>query len=94
MLGGKTKQPVKFELAEHTRTAIDEYLRETPRKPGHYLFADRGEGHQHLSTRQYARLFAEWVSLLGLELKHQLTGLRRLALPLRHAIVTLETHHA
>ena len=42
----------------------------------------------------FARLFAEWVSLLGLELKHQLIGLRRLALPLRHTIVTLETHHA
>jgi integrase len=35
----KTGRPVRFELTEQTRQAIDEYLRITRRKPGEFLFA-------------------------------------------------------
>lgn len=35
----KTGRPVRFELTEQTRQAIDEYLRVTGRKPGEFLFA-------------------------------------------------------
>src|SRR5262249_52188825 len=34
----KTGQPVKFELTELTRQAIDEHLRASGRKPGEFLF--------------------------------------------------------
>ena len=37
----KTGQPVRFELTDQTRQAIDEYLRLTGRKPGQFLFAGR-----------------------------------------------------
>jgi integrase len=40
-----TGRPVRFELTEQTRQAIDEYLRITHRKPGDFLFAGRGDGH-------------------------------------------------
>jgi hypothetical protein len=35
----KTGRPVRFELTEQTRQAIDEYLRLNGRKPGDFLFA-------------------------------------------------------
>ena len=38
----KTARPVRFELTDQTRMAIDEYLRLTGRKPGQFLFAGRG----------------------------------------------------
>ena len=54
----KTGRPVRFELTEHTRKAIDDYLRLTERKPGQFLFAGRGS-RGRLTTRQYARLVQE-----------------------------------
>jgi integrase len=63
----KTGRPVRFELTEQTRQAIDEYLRLTLKKPGDFLFAGRsGEGHG-LTTRQYARLVGQWVASIGLD---------------------------
>src|SRR6476660_7970441 len=50
----KTGRPVRFELTDQTRLAIDEYLRETGRKSGQVLFAGRGDGSRGLTTRQYA----------------------------------------
>jgi hypothetical protein len=37
----KTGRPVRFELTDQTRIAVDEYLRLTGRKPGQFLFAGR-----------------------------------------------------
>ena len=62
----KTGRPVRFELTEQTRTAIDDYLRMTERKPGQFLFAGRGN-RAGLTTRQYARLVQEWVASIGLD---------------------------
>jgi hypothetical protein len=38
----KTGRPVRFELADQTRPAIDDYLRLIGRKAGQFLFAGRG----------------------------------------------------
>lgn len=62
----KTGRPVRFELTDQTRLAIDEYLRLTGRKPGQFLFAGRGD-RSGLTTRQYARLVLEWVASIGLD---------------------------
>jgi integrase len=40
----KTGRPVRFELTEQTRQAIDDYLTNTAKKPGEYLFADASLG--------------------------------------------------
>jgi len=73
----KTGRPVRFELTEQTRQAIDEYLRMTRRKPGEFLFAGRGPG-AGLTTRQYARLVGQWVASVGLDpLKFGTHSLRR-----------------
>lgn len=52
----KTGRPVRFELTEQTRQALDDYLRLTNRKSGEFLFAGRGGSGRGLTTRQYARL--------------------------------------
>ena len=64
----KTGRPVRFELTDQTRAAIDDYLRMTGRKSGQFLFAGRGDKVGHgLTTRQYARLVQEWVASIGLD---------------------------
>jgi integrase len=62
----KTGRPVKFELTESTRQAIDDYLRITGKKPGEYLFTGRRLG-GHMTTRQYARLLSCWLADIGLD---------------------------
>jgi integrase len=63
----KTGRPVKFELAEHTREALDAYLKTTPRQPARFLFAGRKGSDRHLTTRQYARLLDRWLGNIGLD---------------------------
>ncbi len=62
----KTGRPVRFELTEQTRQAINEYLVASGRKAGDYLFGSRRFG-QGMTTRQYARLLSEWLSAIGLD---------------------------
>lgn len=74
----KTRRPVRFELTEQTRAAIDDYLRETGRRPGQFLFAGRGERSAGMSVRQYARLVREWIAGIGLDpLKYGTHSLQR-----------------
>jgi integrase len=74
----KTGRPVRFELTEVTRQALDDYLRISDRKLGQWLFPGRGGPDQHLTTRQYARLVGEWVSGIGLDpLKYATHSMRR-----------------
>ena len=63
----KTGHPVRFEITEQTRLAIDAYLRLAPKQPRDYLFTSRNGKNQRLSTRQYARLVSKWVALIGLD---------------------------
>ncbi len=63
----KTGRPVKFEISEHTRQAVDDYLRKYRKVPGDCLFTGRRGKHQPLTTRQYARLVLQWVGSIGLD---------------------------
>jgi integrase len=63
----KTGRPVKFELTEATRQAVDDYLKATNKKPGEYLFTGRRGPHYSLTTRQYARLLSDWLASVGLD---------------------------
>jgi integrase len=62
----KTGHPVKFELTEQTREAIDTYI-QFGRRPGDFLFASRRDGSRSISTRQYARLLGNWTASVGLD---------------------------
>src|SRR5450755_1232277 len=50
----KTGLPVRFEVTEHTRQAVDNYVRAADRRPGDFLFGRRSGGGQGITTRQYA----------------------------------------
>ena len=63
----KTRRPVKFELTEQTRQAVEDYLRASGKKPGEFLFSGRQQGDHCMTTRQYARLVAEWIGSIGLD---------------------------
>ncbi len=64
---GKTGRPVKFEITEQTRQAIDAYLKTNRKKPGDFLFIGRRGQDRCLTTRQYARLLSEWIAGIGLD---------------------------
>jgi integrase len=71
----KTGRPVRFELTE--RQALDDYLRESGREAGQFLFPGR-RPHRPLTTRQYARLVSAWISGIGLDrLKYATHSMRR-----------------
>jgi integrase len=55
----KTGLPVRFEVTEQTRQAVDDYMRAADKKPGEFLFAPPRRLGRGLSTRQYARLVGE-----------------------------------
>ena len=63
----KTGRPVKFELTEQTRHAIDEYRKAADRKPGEFLFPSRRNHHRCITTRHYARLVSDWIASIGLD---------------------------
>jgi integrase len=63
----KTGLPVRFEITEQTRQAIDEHLVVSRKRPGDFLFHGRRDKARCLSTRQYARLLAEWIASIGLD---------------------------
>jgi integrase len=63
----KTRRPVKFELTEQTRQAVEDYLRASGKKPGDFLFSGNRQGGHCMTTRQYARLLAEWIGAIGLD---------------------------
>jgi integrase len=65
----KTGRPVKFELTEQTRQAVDDYLRASGKKLSEFLFASRRQKGRSMTTRQYARLLSEWIAGIGLDPK-------------------------
>jgi integrase len=65
----KTGRPVKFELTDQTRQAVDVYLKTAGKKSGDFLFTGRRGDGQCITTRQYARLVSEWIAKVGLDSK-------------------------
>jgi integrase len=63
----KTGRPVRFELTEQTRQALDDYLRIANRKRGDFLFAGQRKASKALSIRQCARLVGDWINGVGLD---------------------------
>ena len=63
----KTGRPVQFEITEHTRSSIEDWLSEIAARKELYLFPSRFRALPHLSTRQYARIVHAWVESAGLD---------------------------
>jgi len=60
-------RPVRFELTEQTRQAVDDHLKVAGKQPGEFLFTSRRRPGEAMTTRQYARLVAEWIAGIGLD---------------------------
>ena len=54
-------------MTDQTRQAVDDYLRAVGKKPGEFLFTSRRDPGRFVSTRQYARLVADWIASIGLD---------------------------
>jgi integrase len=63
----KTGRPVQFELTEQTRGSVNAWFVAMGDTPSEYVFPSRANRSGHLSTRQYARLLREWMTLIGLD---------------------------
>jgi integrase len=61
----KTGRPVRFELSDQTRQAVDDYLKAANKRPGEFLFTGRRGPNRNMATRQYARLVSEWIGSVG-----------------------------
>ncbi len=67
IMQSKTKTPVRFELTEGTRAALNDWIT-NPLMSGHeYLWPGRLRDRPHISTRQHARMLKDWVRSIGLE---------------------------
>jgi integrase len=62
----KTGRPVRFELTEQTRQAVDDYLKVSRKKPGDFLFTSPKSG-RSMTLRQYGRLVSDWLVGIGLD---------------------------
>ena len=63
----KTGRPVRFELSEQTRQAVDDYLKVANKKPDDFVFTGRGDAERGMTTRQYARLVSQWIAGVALD---------------------------
>jgi integrase len=63
----KTGRPVRFELSEQARQAVDDYLKTANKRPGEFLFTSRRGPDRSITTRQYARLVSQWIGSIGLD---------------------------
>src|ERR1700740_195734 len=59
--------PVRFELTEQTRQAVDDYVKAAGKKPGEFLFSSRGDPSRCMTPRQYSRLVSNWIATIGLD---------------------------
>src|SRR5260370_23533027 len=62
----KTGQPVRFEMTEQTREAVDSYIAAAKKKPGEFLFVGRRGREPPIPTRQDARLVLQWIASIRL----------------------------
>ncbi len=63
----KTSTPVQFELTQGTRDAVDAWIKAENLQPEGALFPSRCSNHDHLGTRQYARIVDGWITEIGLD---------------------------
>jgi integrase len=61
----KTGQPVRFEMTEQTREAVDNYIAAANKRPGQFLFGGRCGQNLSITTRQYSRLVGQWIASIG-----------------------------
>ena len=61
----KTQQPVRFDITEQTRDAVEACVDHASLAKDSHLFPSRVPGSPHLSTRQYGRIVKRWTAMIG-----------------------------
>ncbi|CNI41922.1 site-specific tyrosine recombinase XerC [Yersinia pekkanenii] len=72
VLQQKTGSPVQFEITKGTREAVSALIKLGNLHSKDYLFQSRVGSCQHISTRQYNRIFHGWAAKLGLDDSHSM----------------------
>lgn len=67
ILQRKTGRPVQFEVTEPARRSVASWIERKCLDADDWLFPSRMKAGAHLTTRQYARLVDQWVTLVGLD---------------------------
>jgi integrase len=67
VLQRKTGRPVQFEVTEQTRRSLAEWLEARPMPDNDWIFPSRSNRGAHVTTRHYARLLKQWVTLISLD---------------------------
>ncbi|MFV1468039.1 tyrosine-type recombinase/integrase [Idiomarina sp. HB] len=67
VLQQKTGCPVQFEITQGTRDSLSAWIRQANLSESDYLFRSRVTDAEHISTRQYNRIFHGWIEKLGLD---------------------------
>tara|TARA_R100000406_G_C3065492_1_gene112660 strand:- start:109 stop:720 length:612 start_codon:yes stop_codon:yes gene_type:complete len=63
----KTGSPVQFEITGNTGDSILAWIKEAKLSESDFLFKSRVNGSNHISTRQYNRIFHGWIEKLHLD---------------------------
>ncbi|WP_102798933.1 tyrosine-type recombinase/integrase [Bowmanella denitrificans] len=63
----KTGCPVQFEITQGTRESLSAWIKKANLLGSDYLFKSRITDSEHISTRQYNRIFHGWIQKLGLD---------------------------
>jgi integrase len=63
----KTGMPVRFELTDETRNAVDAWIANAGLASGAFLFTSRFSSRQHITTRHYSRILKSWIAEIGLD---------------------------
>jgi len=67
VLQSKTKNAVRFEITEGTRTSLIRWMQDPQMAGSEYLWPGRFHARPQIGTRQYARIVRDWVTSIGLE---------------------------
>ncbi|RUO77455.1 tyrosine-type recombinase/integrase [Idiomarina seosinensis] len=63
----KTGSPVQFEITQNTGESIQAWIKKANLSESDFLFKSRVNGSNHISTRQYNRIFHGWIEKLHLD---------------------------
>lgn len=63
----KTGQPVRFEITQEARDAVQQWVALANLRGNSWLFGSRTKTNDHITTRQYARIVKGWVRMIGLD---------------------------
>ena len=63
----KTGTPVQFEITKGTRESLQKWFIKCDLASNDFVFKSRLHASEHISTRQYSRIFHDWIKKLNID---------------------------